>query len=88
MIVTSQFKTIFSMGVIIDCCQENAKKNLQYHSFLRPNFTPSNAIKNAYFLGFNVPNRTFLLKRSGYQATRINRGVLSNWLFNYQAIST
>ena len=75
------------MGVIIDCCQENAKKNLQYHSFLHPNFTPSNAIKNAFF-GFNAANRMFFLKRSGYQATRINRGVLSNWLFNYQAIST
>jgi hypothetical protein len=26
MIVTSQLKTIFSMRVIIDCCQSNAKK--------------------------------------------------------------
>jgi hypothetical protein len=63
------------MGVIIDCCQGNAKKNLQYHSFLHPNFTPSNAIKNAYFLGFLQPNRMFLLKRRGIRQQESIEGV-------------
>ena len=71
------------MSVIIDCCQGYAKKNHQYHSFLHADFTPSDAIIKAVFLDFLQPNRTFLLKRPGCQATRINRGGLSNWLFNY-----
>ena len=50
------------MRVIIDCCQGYAKKNLQYHSFLDPDFDPSDAIKNAVFLGFLQQNRIFLLK--------------------------